>query len=75
MYDYLYKAYDCVDFMRWKMRDSLKWIVTIFFVISFVFGIVGCKEPEIQVDTSVNYGSIKGKVLYSNERSYQAFND
>ena len=67
MYDYLYKAYDCVDFMRWKMRDSLKWIVTIFFVISFVFGIVGCKEPEIQVDTSVNYGSIKGKVLYSNE--------
>ena len=49
------------------MRDSLKWIVTIFFVISFVFGIVGCKEPEIQVDTSVNYGSIKGKVLYSNE--------
>ena len=49
------------------MRDSLKWIVMIFFVISFVFGIVGCKEPEIQVDTSVNYGSIKGKVLYSNE--------
>ena len=34
------------------MRDSLKWIVTIFFVISFVFGIVGCKEPEMQVDTS-----------------------
>ncbi len=48
------------------MRESLKWIVMFFFVISFVFGIVGCKEP-MQVDTSVNYGSIKGKVLYSNE--------
>ena len=70
MYDYLYKAYDYVDFMRWKMRDSLKWIVMIFFVISFVFGIVGCKEPEIQVDTTAPAEVKDFKICIENEIAY-----
>lgn len=70
MYNYLYKAYDYVDFMRWKMRDSLKWIVTIFFVISFVFGIVGCKEPEIQVDTTAPAEVKDFKICIENEIAY-----
>ena len=45
----------------------LKWIATLLVVINLLLGVIGCKDPEIEVIPTKKYGTVKGKAYYSNE--------